>query len=261
MNQMRIAYLIAVAICASWLAACTGNGVFAPTSDVTAIESIPKSGVYRVVHGDTLYSIAWRYGLDYRYLAKRNHMKSPYILETGQSIYLIDKVPSYKTSTLKKSVSIPTPTLITALVPQPAPAPAPTLVQAPAPTPTIIKKSKLATVKKKHKHEAEPTASVTTWLWPAQGQVVGGFSSLNKGINISGLAGTPINATAAGKVVYTGKGLRGYGNLIIIKHNATFLTAYAHSSVVLVHQGDWIDAGQKIAEMGNTVFATDDAAF
>ena len=90
------------------------------------------------------------------------------------------------------------------------------------------------------------------WQWPARGTVISQFSSLNKGINIKGERGDPIFATAAGKVVYSGNGLRGYGNLIIIKHNSTFLTAYAHNSRILVKNGAWVSAGQQIAEMGNT---------
>ncbi len=75
---------------------------------------------------------------------------------------------------------------------------------------------------------------------------------MNKGINIGGRLGAPIYAAAAGQVVYSNHGLRGYGNLIIIKHNSSFLTAYAHNSVVLVKEGDWVQGGQRIAEMGST---------
>lgn len=98
----------------------------------------------------------------------------------------------------------------------------------------------------------EPTKGVSVWSWPAKGPVIGQFSSINKGINIGGRYGAPIFATAAGKIVYSGNGIRGYGNLIIIKHNSTFLTAYAHNSVVRVKEGEWVKRGQKIAEMGNS---------
>ena len=92
------------------------------------------------------------------------------------------------------------------------------------------------------------------WSWPAKGKVVGGFSeSANlKGIDIAGAAGQPVLASAAGKVVYAGNGLRGYGKLIIIKHNKTYLSAYAHNRELLVKEGDQVAKGQKIAEMGNT---------
>jgi lipoprotein NlpD len=92
------------------------------------------------------------------------------------------------------------------------------------------------------------------WLWPAKGKVIAGFSeSANlKGIDIAGTAGEPVVASAAGKVVYAGSGLRGYGKLIIIKHNKTYLSAYAHNREILVKEGDQVKKGQKIAEMGNS---------
>jgi lipoprotein NlpD len=92
------------------------------------------------------------------------------------------------------------------------------------------------------------------WTWPASGKVITGFSDTAnlKGIDIGGKAGTPVHASAAGKVVYAGTGLRGYGKLIIVKHNATFLSAYAHNKEILVREGQQVTRGQKIAEMGNT---------
>ena len=92
-----------------------------------------------------------------------------------------------------------------------------------------------------------------TWIWPASGKLIGSFSEGgNKGIDISGRAGDPVNAAAAGKVVYSGTGLRGYGKLVIIKHNNTFLTAYAHNQTILVKEGQTVGKGQRIAEMGNS---------
>ena len=92
------------------------------------------------------------------------------------------------------------------------------------------------------------------WLWPATGKLVTGFSdSANlKGIDIAGKAGQPVVASAAGKVVYAGSGLRGYGKLVIVKHSDTFLSAYAHNSEILVKEGQQVTRGQKIAEMGNS---------
>jgi len=92
------------------------------------------------------------------------------------------------------------------------------------------------------------------WLWPARGKVVTSFSETAnlKGIDIAGTSGEPVVASAAGKVVYAGAGLRGYGKLIIIKHNKTYLSAYAHNRELLVKEGDQVTKGQKIAEMGNT---------
>jgi len=92
------------------------------------------------------------------------------------------------------------------------------------------------------------------WLWPTTGKVVGGFSETAnlKGIDIAGKAGQPVRASAAGKVVYAGAGLRGYGKLIIIKHNKTYLSAYAHNREILVKEGQLVAKGQQVAEMGDS---------
>jgi lipoprotein NlpD len=188
------------------LAGCADSEVYAPVLDAS-IESLPKHGTYRVRHDDTLYSIAWRFGLDYRYLAKVNHINPPYHIEPSQLLYL-------RSATTKKKMHA------TQVSPRSQPI------------------------------EREPTAAVSQWAWPATGTIVRGFSEFNKGINIGGHRGDPIYATAPGKVVYSGNGLRAYGNLIIIKHNSLYLSAYAYNNKVLVKEGDWVTGGQKIAEMG-----------
>ena len=94
--------------------------------------------------------------------------------------------------------------------------------------------------------------SDSEWIWPTTGKLLSSFSKNSKGVKISGHSGQPILASAAGEVVYSGHGLRGYGNLIIIKHNNAFLSAYAHNSKLLVKEGETVIKGQKIAEMGNT---------
>ncbi|WP_410199711.1 murein hydrolase activator EnvC family protein, partial [Burkholderia cenocepacia] len=99
---------------------------------------------------------------------------------------------------------------------------------------------------------AAPSGPVT-FAWPARGPVLNGFDDAkNKGVNIGGTAGEAVKAAADGRVVYSGNGLRGYGNLIIIKHDATYLTAYAHNRALMVKEGDAVTKGQKIAEMGNS---------
>ena len=122
------------------------------------------------------------------------------------------------------------------LVP-PAPGEAPPVVKPPPTTPPT------------------PVASDedVTWVWPNQGAVLAGFNqSKNKGLEIGGTAGDPVLAAADGKVVYAGAGLRGYGNLVILKHNKTYVSVYAHNQTLLVKEDDVIKRGQKIAEMGNT---------
>jgi lipoprotein NlpD len=195
------------------IAACDTSDNFAPVTDAGSFEPVPHAGIHTVRHGETLYEIAWRYGMDYRDLATRNHMHSPYVLYSGQLIYLRGRrvnqiaahVPVLKTVKVVQSASI---------VP-------------------------------------EPVNAAIKWFWPAKGKIINYFSEQNKGINIAGNLGEPIYSAAAGRVVYCGSGLRGYGNLIIIKHDNVYLSAYAHNRSVFVKEGDWIQRGQKIAEMGN----------
>jgi lipoprotein NlpD len=145
----------------------------------------------------------------------------------------------------------------------PAPAAAPPLTPAPgvfgAPeTVAIAPPSTLRTEPKAETPRAAPQdggeEDRLDWAWPVKGKIIGGFSESSnlKGIDIAGTAGQPVVASAPGKVVYAGSGLRGYGKLIIIKHNKTYLSAYAHNRELLVKEGDQVGKGQKIAEMGNT---------
>lgn len=194
-------------------------------------EPISKQGVYIVRPGDGLYAIAWRYGLDYRDIVRINHLSAPYKLEVGQKLYLVAPEAKPKVT--------PNPVVVKPVVTKPAsPAAKPATVVAPAKaTPAVV------------------TTSPFAWQWPAEGKVVQGFDgngTQNKGVDIVNRAGTPIKAAAAGQVVYSGSGLPGYGYLIIIKHNDTYLSAYAHNSVVLVKEGQRVKAGEVIARMGNT---------
>jgi lipoprotein NlpD len=217
---VRIFQNVILLLLALFLAACIEDNNYAPVADATAIERMPKNGIHQVHSGETLYSIAWRYGLDYRALALRNHINPPYPVHTGQILYLRNALAP---KTALNSMPRQSTALLTALD-----------------TDDYFETGK------------EPTATVDFWHWPAVGRVSGGFSPFNKGINIAGQVGAPIYAAAAGKVVYSGNGLRGYGNLLIIKHNSTFLTAYAHNQKNLVGEGQWVKMGQIIAEMGNT---------
>lgn len=201
------------------LAGCSSEVNYAPVMDIGTIEHVPKNGVYRVSQGETLYSIAWRYGLDYRYLATINHIAPPFHVVAGQRIYLSRKQMKW----------IPPKNLS---------------VQKTMPIPVTSEPMMHYTV------EHDSNKRVSAWRWPARGPVTGFYSSLNKGINMSAPKDSPVYATAAGQVVYSGNGLRGYGNLIIIKHNTTYLSAYAHNNVVLVKEGQHVRAGQEIAEMG-----------
>ena len=224
------------------LAACDSGNHYAPVTEINTIESIPKTGQYHVRHEETLYEIAWRYGLDYRYLAARNRIKVPYRVHPGQIIYLRDAEAAVVTP-VKIKTPIEEPVSMTAAIEDSADEPE----EKPQPVPVSLPASKQVVQKKK-----EPDFSVSVWQWPARGKIIRSFSGLNKGIGIAGQKGDPVYATAPGKVVYAGDGLRGYGNLLIIKHNSTYLSAYAHNQRLLVKEGDWVSQGQKIAEMGNT---------
>lgn len=205
------------------LLACTMNETdYAPVLDASPIEPLPSAGTYRVKADDTLYSIAWRYGFDYRYLAKINRIEKPYHIEPNQLISLQDKKIQKKI--VRHQLIVP----VKPYYPN---------VTTPAPKVSI---------------EKEPVGAIQSWSWPARGQLINTFSSSNKGINISGYSGAPVFATAPGKVVYSGNGLRAYGNLIIIKHNSDYLSAYAYNKTVLVREGEWVKSGQEIAKMGAT---------
>ncbi len=195
------------------LSGCGGSSVYAPVSDVSVIERIPQQGKHRVLPGETLYSIAWRYGLDYRYLAVLNHIAPPFSIKVGQVIYLKKRAAIQK---IRKAAS------------------------------------DQAVAQSFYVPEFETVIPVTYWQWPARGPIIDYYGGLNKGINIAGSLGQTIYAAAAGKVVYSNTGLRGYGKLIIIKHNNSFLTAYAHNNRVWVKEGTIVKSGQKIADMGDT---------
>ncbi len=213
------------------LSACDDGTNYAPVTDLSGIEPIPKTGLHRVKTGETLYEIAWRYGLDYRDLATRNHIPAPYTIPTQQVIFLSGDHPVIAAE--KGPVTNNTSTNNNRFY----------VVTQPAAT-TVTNNNMQNTM--------EPNYAMSNWTWPTKGKVVNYFSSANKGVNIVGQEGEPIRAVGAGKVVYAGDGLRGYGNLIIIKHNSLYLSAYAHNSRILVKEGEWVKQGQIIAEMGKT---------
>lgn len=223
---MKIFYCLLCGIFCLLLTGCDDGINYAPVSEINAIEPIPATGIHRVIHGETLYEIAWRYGLDYRELARINHLTSPYILYTGKIIILRE----HRASRIAKINNSPIirenakPMRLSVL-----------------PKPSVT-----------HQLELPPSDIHSPWVWPAQGKIINYYSAMNKGINIAGKEGSPIYASARGKVVYCGDGLKAYGNLIILKHNSLYLSAYAHNRRMLVHEGDWVMKGQKIAEMGNT---------
>lgn len=196
------------------------------------------SGQYRVRRGDTLYAIAFRFGWDWKALAVRNSVAPPYMIRPGQIIRF------YSVSNRSRQVATPTrsvkPTSQSGAVVQTVPRRSP-----PALTTATAATTPVQPVKR----------SESGWAWPATGVVIEGFSSngsLNKGIDLAGELGQPILAASNGSVVYAGSGLRGYGELIIIKHSDTYVSAYGHNRRLLVKEGQQVKVGQTIAEMGST---------
>ena len=195
-------------------------------------ENAGKPGYYTVKPGDTLIRIGMDHGQTWRDLMRWNNLDNPNLIETGQVLRVVP--PAQEAAVVVK----PIPSSAAPVTPAPATPPvAAPASQAPAP----------ATA------SADAAEDVVNFQWPTRGQILAGFDeSKNKGLDIAGKAGDPVYAAADGKVVYAGSGLRGYGNLVIIKHNNTYLTAYAHNQSLLVKEDQAIKRGQKIAEMGNS---------
>ena len=219
--------LLGVLVCLV-LTACSGNSP-APVENRRAGEpgeaarAASRPERYTVKRGDTLYSIAFRFGIDYRELARLNRIGTPYTIFPGQTLRFSGAVA-------------PAPAPSTASARRPA-------VKAPATTPS---QSSLPSPKPSN-------AKVSRWRWPTTGQVIRQYTAnLHKGIDIDGKAGDAVVATASGQVVYAGSGIVGYGNLLIVKHNQTYLSAYAHNRRLLVSEGATVTAGQRIAEKGSS---------
>ncbi|MEW6332292.1 MAG: peptidoglycan DD-metalloendopeptidase family protein [Pseudomonadota bacterium] len=207
------------------LAAC-GGFPLAPVSEQGRVLRQPATG-YRVVQpGDTLYSIAWDSGRDYQDVARWNRIPPPYVIQPGQRLQLFPPPGGAPTA-------------------RPAP---PSPVRADAPKKPVVEKPAPPA------RRTPVAARQLSWTWPAQGELLERFAANgpNKGIDIAGKTGQPILAAEAGQVVYQGSGLRGYGQLIIIKHDDDFLSAYAHCDKIYVREGNVIKRGQKIADMGST---------
>lgn len=219
------------------LSGCGGDVALAPVTK-HARGSRWSPAVHTVAQGETLYSIAFQYGQDFRTMADRNGIRSPYTIYVGQKLSL--RRGSNKTNT----VSTPPKTAI-------RPEPAKTASQV---TETGKKRPKSVSRAQKSTEDTDNTG-VIRWDWPTQGHVIETFSSnssTRKGIDIAGRMGQTVKAASAGRVVYSGSGLRGYGQLIIVKHNEQYLSAYAHNRKLLVKEGDTVTTGQQIAEMGNS---------
>jgi lipoprotein NlpD len=227
------------------------SGSAAAVKTMPGAENAGKPGYFTVRPGDTLYRIAIEHGQMARDLQAWNGLANPNMIEVGQ-VLRVTPPQGISPSGTPATVSSATPSGVAApgVVPRPLnppagaqpvtpmPAPAPVAGTAPVPNPAV---------------PAVKAGDELQFVWPARGSVIATFDEAkNKGVSVSGRVGDPVVAAADGRVVYAGAGLRGYGNLIILKHNDTFLTAYAHNQALLVREDQAVKQGQKIAEMGSS---------
>lgn len=233
--------LLTVVLITLLLGGCAGPSGTVPIDERGRGGRVPQvtSGTHAVSRGETLYQIAFRYGWDWKALAAHNGLREPYTIYPGQRLNLSLRnasTPRYSASAAAvRPATRRTAATLAATPPRAAPKASPAK-PSPAPAPAA-------------------SGSVKGWQWPAQGPLIARFqtnASLNKGIDIAGKLGEPVKAAASGTVVYAGRGLIGYGDMIIIKHDETHLSAYGHNSRLLVKEGEKVKGGQHIAEMGSS---------
>jgi lipoprotein NlpD len=259
----------------------------APSASPTAIAPATAAGMprevrdggYVVQRGDTLYSIALAFGQDYRDLARWNGLDDPSRLQVGQTLRVqpppdggsgaavaavpvapvaaaevrpLDAPAVQPSAPPAVSPAAPSASAAASIAP-PGVAPAEVAVPRPAPAPAPAPSAAAAGPRASDPKPASVADGGLAWAWPAAGTVVETFDETrNKGIDITGKDGDPVLAASDGQVVYRGNGLRGYGNLVIIKHTDEFISAYAHNRAILVEQGQSVKRGQRIAEMGKS---------
>jgi lipoprotein NlpD len=248
------------------VAGCSIGPVYAPVDSRDPLAGTPPAsaagsggaagpGFYIVCRGDTLYSVAWQNGLNYRQLADMNGIRPPYTIYVGQSLRVApvgvnapasESPPAATPSPRQSAPEVAARGTGTGGGTRPLPPAAPVPATAPA-----------RVTARQSTSQPEPAlpAVVSRWVWPVKGPLLRSYTpdgNGKKGIDIGGQAGQPVKAAADGKVVYSGSGLVGYGRLIIIKHNDNLLSAYGHNSELLVAEGDYVRAGQVIAKMGSS---------
>ncbi|MEJ2531044.1 MAG: peptidoglycan DD-metalloendopeptidase family protein [Halioglobus sp.] len=267
----RVLRNIAYCLLLIGLVGCGGSDARAPVEDRHA-RPAPAGDSYTVQRGDTLYSIAFRYRLDFRRLAAANGIPAPYTIYPGQRIRLhegaLQKGASQKgalappaAAATPRTPAVPRPASPSTTAPTtPAPASRPAVAtpypaQSPAPAPVkkpapVTKPSPGSAI---NRGAAAVGGPIRAWRWPTAGRVTRGYSaSVHKGIDIDGRRGDAIHAVADGVIVYAGTGIVGFGQLLIVKHNEEYLSAYGHNERLLVKEGDRVRAGQQIAEKGSS---------
>ena len=225
LGRAYVSILVKIFTALFLLSGCTGVRHLAPVDTLKQPPSL-KISTHIVATGETLYAIAWRYTLDVNELARINGLAEPYTIIPGQKLSIDLNQPSNSTHQVR-TTSQSSVTNRSSIEPNSAPS----------------------------KVRYAPRNDILHWQWPVTGALLatfGGNSGLDKGIDIGAKKGQPVRAAEAGTVVYAGTGLRGYGKLLIIKHNENFLSAYAHNDKLLAAEGETVKAGQKIAEIGSS---------
>ncbi len=213
-------------------------------------ENAGKPGYYTVKPGDTLIRVGLDSGQSWRDIARWNNIDNPNLLEVGQVLRVV--APGIDASaTAARAIA---PTKVEAR-PLDSPTPAPAVIAAPAATPVAAPAALPANTSPAASASASASArdDEVVWSWPVTATVAAPFDEArSKGLTFAGKAGDPVLAASDGRVIYVGSGVRGYGNLVIVKHNNTYLTAYAHNQALLVKEDQVVRRGQKIAEMGSS---------
>jgi lipoprotein NlpD len=276
MNTLRLLLVVllpAFAGCASHAPAPVEDRGTAPATVKPAAATVAgatdvRAGFYTVKKGDTLYSIALDNGQDYKDVAAWNNLENPNLIKVGQQLRVTPPDGGAPVA-VAKPVTSSGPVEVK---PAPAGANTETLKREPKGGKQPFSDEALARARQgeatekpvEAKPEARPAEAKPAekpalagdeveWMWPAGGKPMAPFSEgSSKGIDIAGKAGDPVFAAAAGVVSYAGAGLRGYGNLVVLRHNATYLSVYAHNSKILVKEKQAVTKGQKIAEMGSS---------
>ncbi|WP_223807344.1 peptidoglycan DD-metalloendopeptidase family protein [Montanilutibacter psychrotolerans] len=234
---LSLAIATALAACSSTVVRETGSGTVTGGTRAPTVVSAPKYGASTVVQrGDTLYKIASGNGVSVLDLASWNRLAAPYTIYPGQRLRLYPQdgnaTPPPRASSGSSTATAPS---------RPGTTPAAPVASQPSTRPSTP--------------PAAPASSGIRWQWPAEGQMVNGFVSgdpTRQGIDIAGRGGAQVRSAGDGVVVYSGSGLVGYGELIIIKHNDQWLSAYGHNRSRMVNEGQVVKAGQQIAEMGRS---------
>jgi lipoprotein NlpD len=229
-------------------------------------KALPKNNLYKVKAGDTLFSIAWEHGLNHQEIIRINQLKNNNIF-VGQKLRLTEEFngPVFEASSLIAALNrdvLKKPVSLTHYKPdslQASSQKSSTSSKAGVSQVAALEKPRVSSKPKRNNSSSSKTIN---WIWPTDGKVINNFSaSKHKGLAIAVKKGQPVRASAPGKVVYKGHGLRGYGNLIIIKHNNNYLSAYAHNDKIYVNENEYVKAGQKVADAGSSGSQSDKLYF